>query len=177
MRLNDEVLNYNHVEELFGNFSVIELPYIGNASMVVILPDEIDGLYNIEQNITDDYFNNLCKNLIPAFVDVSLPKFKVSGNYNLINILSKLGLEDVFNSKGDFSNMYDSTINIDEFIHKTYIDVSEKYTEAAAATCMLMSDCGRTKVFCVNHPFMYVIKDTSNKILFVGRLVYPTSDN
>ncbi|UYL70134.1 Serpin, partial [Monkeypox virus] len=45
-------LQYVHINELFGGFSIIDIPYEGNSSMVIILPDDIEGIYNIEKNIT-----------------------------------------------------------------------------------------------------------------------------
>ncbi|AFB76967.1 serine protease inhibitor SPI-2/CrmA [Cotia virus SPAn232] len=173
MNLNDEIFNYGHFNKSFGSFSIIELPYIGNTSMVIILPDDINGLYDIEKNLTDEMFNNFYYDLISTSISVYIPKFKLSVEYNLENILSKMGLCDVFGPRGDFSNMCDSVVNINKFIHKVYIDVNEEYTEAAAATSVLMCDCANYKVFNANHPFMYVIRHLNGNILFIGRFVSP----
>ncbi|QED21158.1 SPI-2/CrmA protein [Borealpox virus] len=177
MSIYGEPFNHASVKESFGNFSIIELPYIGDTSMMVILPDEIDGLKSIEQNLTDENFKKWCDSMEAMFIDVHIPKFKVTGSYNLVDTLVKLGLTDVFGSTGDYSNMCDSNVSVDAMIHKTYIDVNEEYTEAAAATCALVSDGASTDTneFCADHPFIYVIRHVDGKILFVGRYCSPTN--
>ncbi|AGY99437.1 CrmA [Cowpox virus] len=178
MSMYGEAFNHASVKESFGNFSIIELPYVGDTSMVVILPDKIDGLESIEQNLTDTNFKKWCNSLEATFIDVHIPKFKVTGSYNLVDTLVKLGLTDVFYSTGDYSNMCNSDVSVDAMIHKTYIDVNEEYTEAAAATSVLVADCASTVTneFCADHPFIYVIRHVDGKILFVGRYCSPTTN-
>ncbi|AOP31669.1 serpin [Skunkpox virus] len=175
MYMSDEIFNYTNVKESFGNFSMLELPYIGNTSMIIILPNEIDGLDSIEKNLTDANFSKWCNDLSGNYVDVSIPKFKVTGTYDLIEPLVKLGMTDVFGSNGDYSNMCDSEVTIDAMIHKTYINVNEEYTEAAAATCVLATDgASNTIDFRADHPFIYVIRHVNGTVLFVGRFCSPS---
>ncbi|AKJ93819.1 serpin [Raccoonpox virus] len=175
MSIYDEVFNYAIVKESFGNFSMIELPYVGNTSMIIILPDELDGLDSIEQNLSDGNFSKWCDNLTGDYVDVHIPKFKTTGSYDLIDYLVNLGMTDVFGANGDYSNMCDSEVNIDAVIHKTYIDVNEEYTEAAAATCALVTDgASITKEFRADHPFIYVIRHVNGAVLFIGRFCSPS---
>ncbi|AUO38499.1 IL-1 convertase [Vaccinia virus] len=178
MSMYGELFNHASVKESFGNFSIIELPYVGDTSMMVILPDKIDGLESIEQNLTDTNFKKWCNSLEATFIDVHIPKFKVTGSYNLVDTLVKSGLTEVFGSTGDYSNMCNLDVSVDAMIHKTYIDVNEEYTEAAAATCALVSDCASTitNEFCVDHPFIYVIRHVDGKIFFVGRYCSPTTN-
>ncbi|ABD97767.1 SPI-2/CrmA IL-1 convertase [Taterapox virus] len=178
MSMYSEPFNHASVKESFGNFSIIELPYVGDTSMMVILPDKIDGLESIEQNLTDTNFKKWCNSLEATFIDVHIPKFKVTGSYNLVDTLVKLGLTNVFYSTGDYSNMCNSDVSVDAMIHKTYIDVNEEYTEAAAATSVLVADCASTVTneFCADHPFIYVIRHVDGKILFVGRYCSPTTN-
>lgn len=145
---------------------------------MVILPNKIDGLESIEQNLTDTNFKKWCNSLKATFIDVHIPKFKVIGSYNLVDTLIKLGLTDVFYSTGDYINMCNSDVSVDAMIHKTYIDVNEEYTEAAAATSVLVADCASTVTneFCADHPFIYVIRHVDGKILFVGRYCSPTTN-
>ncbi|AOP31880.1 serpin [Volepox virus] len=175
MYICDEIFNYATIKESFGIFSMIELPYIGNTSMIIILPDKIDGLKSVEQNLTDDKFSKWCNHLSGNYVDVHIPKFKITGSYDLIEPLVNLGMTNVFGSNGDYSNMCYSDVNIDAMIHKTYIDVNEEYTEAAAATCALVTDgASIAKDFCADHPFIYVIRHVNGTILFVGRFCSPS---
>ncbi|AST09379.1 SPI-2 [Murmansk poxvirus] len=170
----NEVFRYGHEKESFGSFSIIEIPYIGNTNMVVILPDETDGLEQVEKNLTVNNINKWCNNTKENEIDLYLPKFTSNvESYDLIQVFTKLGIGDIF-SDGDFSNMTDTSVYIDELIHKTYIDVNEDYTEAASATYSLVVDCGTVaKKFHANHPFTYIIRQTNGKILFVGRFCSP----
>ncbi|AUL80369.1 SPI-2/CrmA [Vaccinia virus] len=74
--------------------------------------------------------------------------------------------------------MCNSDVSVDAMTHKTYKDVNEEYTEAAAATCAPVSDCTSTITngFCVDHPFIYVIRHLDGKILFVGRYCSPATN-
>ncbi|AOP31677.1 serpin [Skunkpox virus] len=161
-------LPHTHIES-FGGFSIVDIPYEGNSSMVIILPDEIDGLYNIEKNLTSENFEKWYKELSTKSIDLYLPKFKVEMEpYNLLPIL-KLG------SYLDFSKMCDERITIDNFLHKSFIDVDEEYTEAISVTSIGFINFSMvyTTKFYINHPFIYMIKDKSGRILFMGRYCHP----
>ncbi|AAC99573.1 SPI-1 [Ectromelia virus] len=170
-------LQYVHINELFGGFSIIDIPYEGNSSMVIILPDDIEGIYNIEKNITDENFKKWCGMLSTKSIDLYMPKFKVEMTepYNLVPILENLGLTNIFGYYADFSKMCNETITVENFLHTTFIDVNEEYTEASAVTGVFMTNFSmvyRTKVY-INHPFMYMIKDNTGRILFIGKYCYP----
>ncbi|AOP31888.1 serpin [Volepox virus] len=162
-------LPHTHIES-FGGFSIVDIPYEGNSSMVIILPDDIEGLYNIEKNLTNENFKKWCNELSTKSIDLYIPKFKVemSEPYNLLHIL-KLGMHS------DFSNMCNETITIDNFLHKSFIDVNEEYSEATSATTIgfVKFSMVYTIKFYINHPFIYMIKDNSGRILFIGRYCYP----
>ncbi|AEN03754.1 SPI-2/CrmA inhibits Fas-mediated apoptosis, IL-1 convertase, lipoxygenase pathway [Yokapox virus] len=172
MYIND-VFRYSYEEQKFGSFYIIDIPYIGNTSMVVILPYEIDGLSSIENNLTIDNFNKWCDKLENHDLELYMPKFKSIESYDMIDIFTRMGLNDIFYN-GDFSNMTDSPIYINDIVHKTYIDVNEDYTESAAATYSLITDCATMpKKIRINHPFIYIIKQTNGNIMFMGRFCSP----
>ena len=113
-----------------------------------------------------------------AFIDISLPKFKTEFSMSLNDILKLLGMNKAFTSDADFSKMSDVSLMISNIIHKTYIDVDEEGTEAAAATAVIMkatsslitNDPVEIKI---DKPFVYVIKDNVNdEILFMGEYAY-----
>ncbi|AKJ93827.1 serpin [Raccoonpox virus] len=173
----DNDLPYVHIDESFGGFSMVDIPYEGNSSMLIILPDDIKGLYNIERNLTNENFKKWCNKLSTTSIDLYMPKFKIEmlEPYNLIPILNKLGLNNIVGNYSDFSKMCKEPVTIDSFLHKSFIDVNEEYTEAAAATCICITNFSMvySKKVYVNHPFMYMIKDNSGRILFIGRYCYP----
>ncbi|XP_066124618.1 leukocyte elastase inhibitor isoform X1 [Saccopteryx bilineata] len=163
---------------------VLELPYQGKElSMVILLPDDIEdeatGLKQIEAQLTLEKLHEWTnpENLDLIDVNVHLPKFKLEKSYNLNSYLARLGIEDLFTSKADLSGMSGSRdLSISKIVHKSFVEVNEEGTEAAAATagiavfCMLMPE----ENFMVDHPFIFFIRhNPSNNILFLGRLSSP----
>ena len=111
--------------------------------------------------------------------DVSMPKFKIESRFEMKKVLMEMGIKAAFSKSADFSKMNGkSNLLIDEVIHKSFIEVSEKGTEAAAATAvvvreksMVMKD--NPKVV-INRPFVFVIRENKNNaILFIGKYVKP----
>ncbi|OWF44438.1 Serpin B9 [Mizuhopecten yessoensis] len=158
--------------------SALELPYKGNAlSMVVILPDDKDGLSALEDSLTPSKLHGLIKHMTPTAVNVTLPKFKLESEFELSKIFKEMGMADLFEaSKADMSGLDASgKTYLSAIFHKTFVDVTETGTEAAAATAVAMNCCMSMKmplVFDADHPFIFLIKDNrSDTILFCGRFV------
>lgn len=165
--------------------TVIELPYTrhfdhnGNTnisgdkalSMYVIMPRFDTKIESIDKYLSGVSMEN-------AYVDISLPKFKTEFSLNLNEILNSLGMNKSFTSGADFSAMSDIPMAVSDVIHKTYIDVNEEGTEAAAATAVLMKVTSALitndpVVIKIDKPFVYVIKDTiNNEILFMGEYAF-----
>ena len=119
-----------------------------------------------------------CKNLQNIDVHVKLSKFKMEENYILNSNLVCLGLQDLFNSsKADLSGMSGSRdLFISKIVHKSFVEVNEEGTEAAAATagiatfCMLLHE----EEFTVDHPFLFFIRhNPTSNVLFLGRVCSP----
>ncbi len=171
--------NYMENEEL----QIIEMPYVGDKlSMAALLPKKIDGLKQVEGSLTQDNLNNWSSNLRNREVVVSLPKFKMTSEFELNEALKSLGMVDAFNMESaDFSGMTPNPVGlyISKVIHKAFVDVNEEGTEALAATAVAMAESGIPEpkpVFRADHPFVFIIRDTnSGNILFIGRVTDPRS--
>ncbi|XP_006870622.1 PREDICTED: leukocyte elastase inhibitor [Chrysochloris asiatica] len=174
---------YGYIQEL--KCRVLELPYEDqDLSMVILLPDDIEddstGLRKIEEQLTLEKLSEWTKreNLDLIEVNVSLPRFKLEESYNLNSYLASLGVQDLFtSSKADLSGMSGSRdLFISKVVHKSFVEVNEEGTEAAAATagiatfCMLMPE----ETFKADHPFLFFIRHNPSKsILFYGRFSSP----
>ena len=108
-------------------------------------------------------------------ITVSMPKFEDRSEVTLNEMLKRLGMEDAFTSKADFSAITeDEKLMVSQVIHKTFIKVDEKGTEAAAVTAITMEAACVMEpepYYYVNldHPFLYMIMDDINNIpLFIG---------
>nr|XP_058932611.1 leukocyte elastase inhibitor isoform X1 [Kogia breviceps] len=163
---------------------VLELPYQGeDLSMVILLPDDIQdestGLRKIEQQLTLEKLREWTRpeNLELLEVSVQLPRFTLEESYELRAPLARLGMEELFNSKADLSGMSGARdLSISKVVHKSFVDVNEEGTEAAAATAgiAVFTALMPEEAFTADHPFIFFIRhNPSANILFLGRLSSP----
>jgi serpin B len=179
--LMNQTDRFRYLEE--GSFQALELPYKGNTlGMVILLPRTPDGLEALESSLTPEKLAGWLAKLSSHRVQVSIPKFRLTGEFDLKGSLSGLGMTDAFRpGVADFSGMTGTReIAISAVVHKAFIEVEEKGTEAAAATAVKIVGLARVAdpptVFRADHPFLFLIRDLRNGgILFIGRLVRPES--
>jgi serpin B len=168
-----------------GTFQILEIPYKSKElSMIVFLPKDAGGLSALEQSITGSNLQQWLGKLgsVPKVI-VTLPKFKMTQQFELGSTLSAMGMPQAFSGSADFSGMTGHRdFAISEVIHKAYVDVNEEGTEAAAATAVTMRALamrapeGPPPVFRADHPFVFMIRDNrSASILFMGRMADPRS--
>lgn len=175
-----------HLEDRFkyaetNDLQILELPYKGqDLSMIVLLPKKVDGLAELEKSLTVKNLDTWLSELRKQEVRVYLPKFKMTtGPLELRNILKSMGMKDAFSlPPADFSGMTGTKdLFISNVLHKAFVAVDEKGTEAAAATAVGMTTTAIPKppvIFRADHPFVFLIKDNrSGSILFMGRVMNP----
>ena len=113
-------------------------------------------------------------------VEVWLPKFMAEDNYLLEDVLKEIGIKRAFTNDADFSGITSQEkLKVDAVIHKTFVDVTEAGTEAAAATAIrtvgatALQQEEQVAEFKADHPFMYFIMDNATgTILFMGRQTF-----
>merc|ERR1712073_112873 len=167
--------NYYVSEELQAH--VLELPYEGDhVSMVIILPPwQDDTLQGVMAEISTGFYK-------VEKLDVLIPKFSISGSLELREPLGQLGISSLFGGQSNltgFLDQYDSedTISLDSAKHKSFIEVNEEGSEAAAATALLGFRSARPlfhSEFKADHPFMFLIYDKQvDTVLFFGVYQHP----
>lgn len=176
MRLNGKRFRYSEND----CFQTLELPYEGeDVSMLLILPRERDGLKPIEECFAAGNFKTCTEDMRQREVNVFLPRFKIESSFpSLKSTLTALGLTDAFDAqRADFSGISEQPLFISDVIHKSFVEVNEEGTEAAAATGVIMraTSIGRPPaVFRADHPFIFLIRENkAGKILFIGRVTNP----
>jgi serpin B len=163
-----------------GNFQALDLPYEGNElSMFVFLPKKADGLAELEKSLTIGNLEKWLPKMRDYIVDISVPKFKVTDEFLLNDVLKEMGIKLAFDARrADFSNMTSrDQLFIKHVIHKAFVDVNEAGTEAAAATAVVMEarSLPPPAIFRADHPFVYLIRDNrTGSILFLGRVTDPS---
>lgn len=163
-----------------GNARALDFPYKGERlSMTVLLPDQ--GEFSaFESSLSLEKVNELINALDTADLVVALPKFQFTfGTKSISQALATLGMVDAFTGgKADFSGI-DGTkqLFISNILHKAFIAVDEKGTEAAAATAVVFDRTTADPnevIFVVNRPFIFAIRDNeTGTILFMGRILNP----
>jgi serpin B len=160
----------------------VTLPYKdGSLAMVVVLPKKDDGLAALEAALKAEDLDAWSTAMRPTKVKLSLPKFRSTAEFDLKEVLSKLGMTDAFvPGRADFSGITGKRdVSIAAVVHKAFVEVEEKGTEAAAATAVVGVRSSamlpqKDVVFRADHPFLYLIRDArSGAILFIGRLSRP----
>lgn len=173
MHLSKPKLNYLENDIL----QMVQMPYKGDKiSMLVLLPKDMDGLDALEKEMTVENLALWRNNLEEKMTGVYLPKFTANTEYDLEEILLQMGIQVAFDTNAaDFSGISDKEIFIDSAIHKAFVSVDEKGTEAAAATAAVAElQSGPSNTLRADHPFVFIIQDDTNEnILFVGRVVNP----
>jgi serpin B len=157
----------------------LELPFKGNeASMMIVLPKERDGLATLESQI-ENVFAPM-HTLKTEYLNVILPKFRIETSINFKNILKNLGVQKIFNeTEADLSGISGEKgdLIVSQVAQKTFIDVSEEGVEAAAATFVVVGVPTSAlnvspKNFNADHPFIFYIK-VKDTIIFAGRVTDP----
>ena len=168
-----------------NEFQAVELPYGEDERYVmrVYLPKEDVKFEKFVNSIDKEILQQWGENFSSMKGVLELPKFKTEYSSSMKDILISMGIKEAFNSNSaDFSKMVTvegQNVYISEVMHKTYIDVNEKGTEAAAATSIEMSATSAPQPeemfeMIVDRPFVFTIDDKeSGEILFIGAIINP----
>jgi serine protease inhibitor len=157
---------------------IIDLPYGGAAfSMTIVLPHENVSVGSVLSALTLNDWNTWIAGLDSANAELYLPKFKLENNLSLVKPLTGLGMGIAFSDFADFSRINRAGgLTITDVLHKTYVDVNEEGTEAAAVTAVVIG------VICacepppirVDRPFVFALRENlSGTILFMGVIRQP----
>ena len=186
MNMCDEELDHNYAEN--DKIQILQLPYKGEElSMYILLPRDKD-ISSLENELDSEYLNDLKSDMYGEWMDIYLPRFKFEERYDLNECLKDMGMEKAFDpERADFGGVKEngkSELHISKVIHKSFVEVNEEGTEAAAATAVIEKDGSSLfggsdpdpVVFRADHPFLFLIehKDTG-QILFMGKVEDPTS--
>ena len=166
--------------------AILELPYQNDeAAMLVVLPDRVDGLAELEASLDATAVATWTAALQSDHVEVALPKFVIDPRepISLRDALSTLGIHHAFDAKtADFFHIATppdpaQALYISAVLHKAFVKVDEKGTEAAAATAVVTAGAGAAppgKTFHADHPFLFAVVDrATGLVLFLGRVVDP----
>jgi serpin B len=160
-------------------FQALAMPYQNEAlSMVVFLPKKPDGLADLEKTLTLQNLESWLGSMLHALGSVIFPRFKVTTQCALNDVLMEMGMTAAFTPKADFSGISGvPDLHISAVVHKAFVNVNEQGTEAAAATGVVLRVAGMPMpkfTFRADRPFVFLIRhNKTGSILFLGRLTDP----
>jgi serpin B len=156
---------------------VIDLPYSNRQySMTILVPKENRTIHDITNNLTNTQLNAWLANADSTGLELHLPKFKLEYKKELRETLTQLGMGEAFSNQANFNRMLadNGQLAISEVMHKTFLEVNEEGTEAAAATSVGIVVTSLPPSIRVDRPFVFLIREkSSNAILFIGQLMNP----
>ena len=167
------------------DFQAVNLPYgKGRVSMYIFLPDEDLSLAEFQRRLNAGSWNDWMSRFRQREGDIALPRFKLEYEANLNDVLKALGMEIAFDGgRANFGKMFPITATQNVYIskvkHKTFVDVNEEGTEAAAVTSVevgitIIREPQQRFRFIADRPFFFAIRDNeTGTILFMGSIVDP----
>lgn len=164
-------------------FQAIRLPYRGGRlSMYLFLPSEQSDLGAFHRALDSQSWEAWLRRFAEGEGSITMPRFRLAYEATLNQALGALGMAVAFDrQRADFAAMCpDTRVNINEVKHKTFVEVNEEGTEAAAVTSVEITLTAfmpkRTFSMVVDRPFFCAIRDDrSGTVLFMGAIVEPTS--
>ncbi|MDX2230968.1 MAG: serpin family protein [Leptolyngbyaceae cyanobacterium bins.349] len=163
------------------SFQGVMLPYGDRQrlSMVILLPKQTSNLAELQRNLVATNWDTWMNQFRTRQGTIQIPRFKLEYEVELSRILSQLGMAKAFSRQANFSGISQIPTQIDEVKHKTFVEVNEEGTEAAAVTsigirataAIPMTEPFQMKV---DRPFFCAIRDNqTGAILFMGAIVNP----
>lgn len=164
-------------------FQAINLPYgDGDFSMMLILPTQENDLNAVMNQINESNWQDWQNSLIPENGTIQLPTFSMELKFSLKEILKMMGMSVAFEPlNADFSKINsDKDLFISDVLHKTFVEVNEEGTEAAAVTSVIIgvtSIGGGGFTMRIDRPFLFFIHENrSQTILFMGKVLNPVGN-
>ncbi|MBN1655014.1 MAG: serpin family protein [Deltaproteobacteria bacterium] len=161
-----------------ADLTLLDLSYQdGELSMIILLPNEPDGLPTLESSLELDRIEQLIDSATESESLIELPRFEIRSKPNVKQALIDMGMASAFDANiADFSKMSDMpALFIDDVVHQAFVSVDEEGTEAAAATGVEMTFKAAPLPIQVDHPFLFMIRDRlTHSILFMGRVLDPS---
>ncbi|XP_071012245.1 alpha-1-antitrypsin-like [Oncorhynchus clarkii lewisi] len=157
--------------------SILHLRYNDSVSMMLVLPEK--GLASLDEVICLNHITKWHRWKKAREYHVYVPKLSITTTYSLKDILSGIGMPDIFSDRADFSGISEELkVAVSEVVQQASLDVDEAGVTTAAATGVVLMPLSsrHTHVLKFDHPFMVFVMDReTNNILFMGKIINPAN--
>lgn len=158
-------------------FQAVDLAYGDSVfSMTILLPNPGHTVDEVIQQLNTDNWEQWTQSFEYTELFFGMPKFEMEYEKSLVKPLANLGMSIAFTPNADFTNIAEADLMIDEVLHKSFIEVNEEGTEAAAVTVVVIVETSvpQIPVFMADRPFVFIIRENqSNSVLFIGKMMNP----
>lgn len=168
------------ISELRANVMELEYSNDNRLSLIVLLPEEKTRLSKVIDNLRAFGIVQLMDRMSKIKyeeddVEIFLPRFNVKSHFELDDVLSNMGLSNVFDAnRANFTRISSHEVHVSTFIHKSIVEVNEVGTVAAAVSGATLSFTIALPTFTVNRPFAFLIVAKQTNILaFCGQVHDP----
>ncbi|XP_072218559.1 alpha-1-antitrypsin homolog [Leuresthes tenuis] len=167
---------FDYYQDNDNHTTVLMLPYKGNTSMMIVLPDE-GKMKEVEDSISKEHIRHWHDSLYKNSVNLFMPKFSISADASLAETLKELGVTDAFGDNADLSGMSEEIkLKVSKVSHKAVLSVDETGTEAAAGSTLEIMPMSMPDVVTLNRPFMvFIMEHSTRSFLFMGKITNPTA--
>lgn len=158
---------------------LVDLPYGDSLfTMTLMMPADEDSMRNfIQSKLTEAHVNDWISKMTVRKTRIELPRFELSYEIRMNDILKAMGMSGAFSRGANFSNINpEAELYLSEVKQKAFLTVDEEGTEAGAATSVRVgvTSMPQIRVIKFNRPFVFMIRErTSDTILFIGKVVDP----
>jgi len=163
-----------------NDFELLEMPYGGGKySMLIFLPQDGKTTNQVISQLNPESLNGWMSQMTEVEKEVYLPKFEFKFDNSLVDELKALGMTDAFSMANLKGISEQADLVVSEVMHKTYIKVDERGTEAAAVTAITIevTSVGPDNSFRADHPFVFAIREKDTQaILFIGKVTDPSKE-
>ncbi|XP_077367281.1 alpha-1-antitrypsin homolog [Festucalex cinctus] len=167
---------YDMYYDMDNGTTVLMLPYKGNTSMMIVLPDK-GKMKDVEAYISKDYIKHWHDSIYRQSVSVFLPKFSISTNMALDSTLKEMGITTAFGNTADFSGISDDVmLKLSKATQEAVLNVDETGTEAVAVTTLEVMAMSMPMRVQMDRPFLaLIVEDSTRSILFMGKISNPAA--
>ena len=154
-------------------FSLVGLPYGNEAySMILVLPPKKSDMAQVGKQLADGFLDDLITSAKWRTIRLGLPKFEVTNEFSVKDVLLDMGVKDAFDAENaNFNKLSDGFLYLKGFAQKALVQVDENGTEAAAVTYTKGDSADLDPAVSFNRPFFFFIREKSTGlILFMGKV-------
>ncbi|XP_055511389.1 heparin cofactor 2 [Leucoraja erinacea] len=167
--------NFPEVSDHKLECDVLQLPYVGNVSMLIVLPHKFSAMKTIEKQLTSEVVISWLKSMNNRTIKVVLPRFNLVKQYDLVPYFKTLGLSLPFEQTANFTGIStQDNLVINMFQHQGSITVNEEGTTAESVTTVGFMPLSSQNEFAARRPFLFLIYEHRTEcLLFMGRVTNP----